>query len=152
MKGGAAAMIGGLRRSSEFKGELTVLNAGERASPDDTVISRTILVVEDEVLLRMVISDELRKVGYAVIEVADAQEALDALAHKFEVKLIVSDIQLPGTIGGLELARLVRTSHPAIKIVLTSGRSGDGGVEHDGFFQKPYDTNQLINHIAALLD
>jgi CheY-like chemotaxis protein len=145
---GDEAVVGAFRKRTEYKGELTDFEVSQRQA----TIWPTILVVEDEVLLRMVISDELRNVGYTVIEVADAQEALDALAHKFDVKLIVSDIQLPGAIGGLELAQLVRASHPAIKIVLTSGRFGDGGAEHDGFFQKPYDTNQLINHIATLLN
>jgi two-component system, response regulator PdtaR len=146
-------MIGGSRRRGEFRGELAALNAGELPSRQQAAISPTILVVEDEVLLRMAVADQLRNVGYRVIEVADAQQALDALAHKFDVKLIVSDIQLPGALDGLGLARLVRATHPAIKIVLTSGRFGDAdGSECDGFFQKPYDANRLINHIGTLLD
>jgi PleD family two-component response regulator len=53
-----------------------------------------ILVVEDEVLVRMVIADQLRNAGYTVIEAADAQQALDTLAHGFDVKLVMSDIQM----------------------------------------------------------
>jgi CheY-like chemotaxis protein len=146
-------MTGSSRRRAELTGELTALNAGELPSRHQAAISPTILVVEDEVLLRMAIADALRNVGYRVIEVSDAQQALDALAHKFDVKLIVSDIQLPGALDGLGLARLVRATHPAIKIVLTSGRFSDAGsAEHDGFFQKSYSANQLINHITTLLD
>lgn len=118
----------------------------------DASQQRTILLVEDEPLLRMAIAGELRNAGYGVIDVVDAQQAIDALAHKSDVQLIVSDIQLPGAPNGLGLAQLVRASRPAIKIVLTSGRFRDAhGDEYEGFFEKPYDTNQLINHIATIL-
>jgi two-component system, response regulator PdtaR len=111
-----------------------------------------ILVVEDEVLVRMVIADQLRNAGYTVIEAADAQQALDTLAHGFDVKLVVSDIQMPGSMDGIELARVVRSAHPAIKIVLTTGHVEKAvGVEHDGLFGKPYDAAMIIKYIETLL-
>jgi two-component system, response regulator PdtaR len=113
----------------------------------------TVLVVEDEVLVRMVIADNLRNARYIVIEASNAHEALDLLHNGVDVRLIFSDVQMPGTMDGIALARIVRSEFPVIKIVLTSGNlTRLDGVEYDGFFPKPYDTDQIIKHINTLLD
>jgi two-component system, response regulator PdtaR len=113
----------------------------------------TILVVEDEVLVRMAIADNLRRALYTVVEASNAHEALDLLRNTVDVRLIFSDVQMPGTMDGVAFARIVRSEFPVIKIVLTSGhpRSFDW-TEHDGFFPKPYRIDQIIKHIKALLD
>jgi two-component system, response regulator PdtaR len=119
----------------------------------ETVVRPTILVVEDEVLLRMVIADGLREAGYRVIEAANAEQALDALDHSFDVRLILTDVQMPGSLDGVGLARIVRCAFPTIKIVLTSGRFGEvKGAEHDAFFAKPFDPIEVVEHIATLID
>jgi two-component system, response regulator PdtaR len=100
----------------------------------------------------MVIADQLRDAGYTVIEAADAQQALDTLAHGLGVKLVVTDIEMPGSMDGVELARVVRSEHPTIKIVVTTGHVEKAvGVEHDGLFGKPYDAATIIEHIETLL-
>jgi len=115
-------------------------------------IRPTILVAEDEVLLRMMIADQLRSAGYSVVEAASAQEALDVLAHCFDVKLILSDVRMPGSMDGVGLARLVRSEYPGVKVLLTSGHSpAIDAVEHDGFFPKPYDPAQIIIHIKTFV-
>ena len=114
----------------------------------------TILLVEDEVLIRLMIADKLRDAGYTVIEASNAQEALEVLRHSsVTVRLILSDIQMPGALEGVGLARKVRSEYPVIKIVLTSGylRALDW-TDHDGFFSKPYNPDRLIQHIKTLLD
>lgn len=112
----------------------------------------TILVVEDEVLLRMLIADELRAAGYAVAEAPDGHQALDTLSGGARVRVIFADIQMPGSINGIDLARWVRSRHPHIKIVLTSAHyAAIDEVEHDGFFPKPYDTRRVISHVGSLL-
>ena len=114
----------------------------------------TILLVEDEVLVRLMIADKLRNAGYAVIEASNAHEALEMLRHSnVAVRLILSDIQMPGALDGIGLARKVRSEYPVIKIVLTSGylRALDW-TDHDGFFCKPYNPDSLIQHIKTLLD
>jgi two-component system, response regulator PdtaR len=113
---------------------------------------RTILVVEDEVLLRMFIADELRSAGYNVLEAFDAGEALDLLSFR-PVQLLFSDIRMPGPMNGIELARAIRSRYPEIKVVLTSAESFSAGhrTEYDGFFPKPCDTKRLIEHIKMLL-
>jgi CheY-like chemotaxis protein len=113
----------------------------------------TILVVEDEVLVRMAIADNLRNAGYTVIESSNAHEALELLRNGVDVRLILSDVRMPGTMDGLALAQTVRSEFPVIKIVLTSGdltRLNWAG--HDGFFRKPCDTARIIKHIKTLLD
>jgi two-component system, response regulator PdtaR len=112
-----------------------------------------ILVVEDEVLVRMVISDDLRNAGYRVIEASNADEALDLLRHNGDVRLILSDVRMPGNMDGVALAHKVRSEFPVIKIVLTSGGvTGCDWATRDGFFPKPYDAAQIIKHIKSLLD
>jgi CheY-like chemotaxis protein len=121
---------------------------------DAKKIRSAILVVEDEVLVRMMIADELRNAGYTVIEASTAHEALELLRQKgVEVQLVFSDVRMPGTIDGTALARSVRTEFPAIKIMLTSGNlAGLNGAKHDGFFLKPYDADRIIKHITTLLN
>jgi two-component system, response regulator PdtaR len=124
------------------------LQPGQERKPAPT----TILVVEDEVLVRMLIADQLRNAGFSVIEAADADEALALLAHTFNVRLVLSDIQMPGSMDGVGLTRAVRSTYPAVKVLLASGQAAVlDGVEHDGFFPKPYDVVQIVNHIKMLL-
>ena len=112
----------------------------------------TVLIVEDEILVRLFIAEQFRTAGYEVIEAANADEALDLLAHISSVSLIISDIRMPGSIDGLRLARIVRSEYPTTRIVLTSGHLPNvDSVDHDGFFLKPYDARKVIDHIKTLL-
>ena len=124
------------------------LRPGQEASPNHTV-----LIVEDEVFVRFMIADELRSAGYKVIEAATADQALDVLAHIAGVSVVISDIRMPGSMDGLRFARRVRSEYPSIRIVLTSGDVMNvDSVDHDGFFPKPYDVKEIINHIKTLFD
>jgi two-component system, response regulator PdtaR len=144
----------GLRNhAATLGGHRAVVGArGERSPKYGLPVQATILLVEDEVLIRMTIADQLRNAGYIVLEASSADEALELL-HGHAVRLLLSDIRMPGRMDGLELARTVRAKHPEIKVVLASGQSfsvshwGD----HDGFFPKPYDARRLIEHIRMLL-
>ena len=121
-----------------------------RAEPNT---GATVLVVEDEVLVRMAIADELRSAGYTVFEASNAHEALQVLRHSSDVRLIFTDIRMPGSIDGIKLARLIGSEYPALKIVLTSGHlAAVDWVEHDGFFPKAYNATKIIQHFKALLD
>jgi CheY-like chemotaxis protein len=125
---------------------------GDPYPRDESCDRGTILVVEDEVLERMAIADRLRQASYEVVEAGNAHEALEILRHSGEVKLIISDIGMPGSIDGVELARLARSEYPEIKIVLASGHLASlDWVEHDGYFRKPYDARDIIRHIETLI-
>ena len=113
-----------------------------------------ILLVEDEVLVRMTLADQLRSAGYVVLEASNADEALDLVHTKgHDVQLLLSDIRMPGRMDGVELARGIRAQHPLIKIVLASGESFSAihWGDTDGFFPKPYNARRLMEHIKMLL-
>ena len=82
---------------------------------------KRILIVEDDPLIRALLADRLRMSGYAIIEVATADEAMTAMSSGWEVHLVFSDVGLPGTMGGFTFAMWMRDHHPAIPMVLSSG-------------------------------
>ncbi len=126
---------------------------GELYPREEQQICSAILVVEDEVLVRMMIADELRNAGYTVLEASNADEALEVLRHSPKVGLVFTDLRMPGSMDGAEFADFVRSAYPVLKIVLTSGESAAVDLaEHDGFFPKPYDRAKVIQHIEALLE
>lgn len=124
---------------------------GELSPEGGKKVPSTIMVVEDEVLVRMLIADRLRGAGYTVIEAAHAHEAAEVL-RVTPVDLVLSDIRMPGSMDGIALARLLRSQYPAVKIVLTSGHLSEAGwAEHDGFFRKPYNADEIIKHVKSLI-
>jgi CheY-like chemotaxis protein len=114
----------------------------------------TILVVEDEVLIRLMISDHLRSDGFAVIEAASADEALKILQSSAPVHLLFTDVRMPGPVDGLALMEHARTMKPDLKIIVTSGHAAAGRLRDiaDDFFSKPYDLARVSARIAVLLN
>lgn len=108
-----------------------------------TPIKREIvLVVEDEPLLRMAAIDMVEDAGFDVVEATNADEAVRILEVRTDIRIVFTDIDMPGSINGLKLAAAVRDRWPPIDIVIVSGHvkpnSSDlppGSV----FFSKPYD-------------
>src|SRR6266480_5078418 len=89
---------------------------------DHTGIPRIVLVVEDEMLLRMRAVDMVEDAGYTSVEAVDADEALVILESRSDIELLFTDIQMPGSMDGLELAHAVHERWPLIKIILVSGQ------------------------------
>ena len=81
----------------------------------------TVLLAEDEVLLRMVIADDISALGWVVVEASSADEAIALLFSGLEFDLLLTDVHMPGKNDGLDLARLVRTERPAVRIAVMSG-------------------------------
>ena len=99
----------------------------------------TVLVVEDEAMMRTKLVEELEDAGYLVVEASDGTEAVDILTLRPDIKIVISDVRMPGPIDGVELCRRVRSGYPGIKIVLSSGEpNAADSAAHDGFFLKPY--------------
>src|SRR5262245_45670064 len=119
--------------------------------PSDGPAQATILLVEDEVLVRMSLADQLRRAGYVVFEASSAEEALDLLQGN-SVQLVLSDIRMRGSMDGAGLARAILAHYPQVKIVLASGQSfsAKNWGDSDGCFPKPYDPNRLMQHIKRL--
>jgi two-component system, response regulator PdtaR len=115
--------------------------------------SITVLVAEDDVILRVVVTEQLRDEGYNVLEASNAEEVLLVLRTGARVDLLFTDVTMPGTLDGIGLARVVRAEFPAVKVVIASGNALPQGVGEavDGFFAKPYHVPQLLGHIKALL-
>jgi two-component system, response regulator PdtaR len=113
----------------------------------------TVLVVEDEPLVRLMVAEELRDSGMRVIEAGTADEALEHLCAGDAVDFVFADIELPGSMNGLELARRVKTHFPNLKLLMTSGRVPAREVAANRpFIAKPYDIPEVIDRIRAALD
>lgn len=113
-----------------------------------------VLVVEDEPLVRMDLAASFGEAGFDVIEVANAHDAIAVLAAERRVAIIVTDIEMPGSMDGLELARVVRDRWPPIPIIAVSGRHTPQFGElpdKSSFFAKPYDISRLVDAARAYL-
>jgi DNA-binding NtrC family response regulator len=111
-------------------------------------------VVEDETFTRLAAVDLLSEAGLANYEAADADEALSTLAEHPEIGLIVTDVNMPGTMDGMSLARRVCRIRPDVGIIVTSGRRRipDAELPGDGtFLPKPYRPEQLIDAVERKL-
>jgi DNA-binding NtrC family response regulator len=98
-------------------------------------------------------TDTLEDAGLAAIGAKDADQALDILEHRSDITLMFTDINMPGSMDGLALAKLVKLSWPTIVVMMTSTSIPDWALCHlpEGvrFFSKPYDTVVLLKAIRA---
>ena len=114
----------------------------------------TVLVVEDEFLIRMDIVAFLEDEGFKVQEASNADEAIALLAASPDIKVLFTDIDMPGTMDGLKLAAAVRDRWPPVQIIVTSGHrqlSDELLPVHGRFFSKPYDNSRVINAIREMV-
>jgi CheY-like chemotaxis protein len=109
---------------------------------------QVVLVVEDEVVLRMAVSAHLRDAGFVVIEAVDAEEAVELLNANHRIRLMFSDITMPGPMDGDQLAALVSDRYPEIRILMTSGITQRG---RQPFLAKPYSFVELQRRIEEML-
>ena len=115
-----------------------------------------VLVVEDEILIRMVIADYLRSCGYRVIEAASADEAIVILQHtELEVDVVFSDIEMPGSMDGFELSKWLRANRPGVDVILAGSvaRAVDAAAElcDSGPVPKPYEPQMAADRIRQLM-
>jgi len=122
-------------------------NGAERAA--------TVLVVEDEILIRLAVADFLRDSGYRVFEASNAAEAQVVLrSADAAVEVVFSDVTMPGTMDGLALAAWIRREHPDVHVILTSGvASVVPAARHSvaAFVPKPYSYEALAAQIKRLI-
>jgi len=116
----------------------------------------TILVVEDEILVRMIIAQYLRDCGYRVIEAVSADEAIIVLSRsETPVDIVFSDIDMPGSMDGFGLSKWIRGNRPDIDVVLTGTVPRAVNAAHElcenGPLPKPYESQAVLNHIRRLL-
>jgi CheY-like chemotaxis protein len=113
----------------------------------------TVLVVEDEALLRMVIVLELEDAGFEVVAASNATEAIEYLVANKSISVMFTDVDMPGGIDGLKLAAAVRDRWPPIKIIVTSGvHKIDVSIlpEEGRFMPKPYSPEGVVRIIREM--
>jgi CheY-like chemotaxis protein len=111
-----------------------------------------IMVVEDEPFIRMLLADGLRDFGFTVIEAATADEAIAYPEMGTTFDLVLTDIKMPGSMNGLDLARLLRRDNPSFPIIIMSAHLGNQCVDDLGpFLQKPYRLDEAAKLVFGVL-
>ena len=121
---------------------------------DHSLLPHVVLVVEDEMMLRMRVVDMVEDAGYVPVEAVDADEAMTILRSRSDIALMLTDVQMPGSMNGLQLAHAVHKNWPPIKIILASGqlKLSDGDIPLDSrFFGKPLQSDEIIAEMREML-
>ena len=121
---------------------------------DHSVIPAVVLVVEDEMLLRMRTVDMVEDAGYTSVEAVDADEAVAILESRSDIALLFTDIQMPGSMDGLKLAHAVHERWPPIKIILVSGQLRLANIDipaDSRFFGKPLEAREMIVEMKNMI-
>jgi CheY-like chemotaxis protein len=106
-----------------------------------------VLVVEDEPLLRLAAVDFIREAGFETIEATNADEAIAVLEARDDIRIVFTDIDMPGSMDGLKLATAVRGRWPPIEIIVTSGKynvRADQLPARGEFIGKPYSERDVV--------
>ncbi|WP_299647856.1 PAS domain S-box protein [uncultured Tateyamaria sp.] len=142
-----------LKNTNAAKGKLS----GAEASDMPFGTGQVVLVVEDNPRVRRLSIERVRDLGYKTEEAENGDEAFALLSAGAQVDLVFSDLVMPGTLNGYDLAAKVRQEFPHIKILLTSGYASDvisgkmGGSADDRILHKPYRQSELAERLQALL-
>lgn len=113
---------------------------------------RRVLVVEDEVLIRLAIIDALQDAGFEVIEAASADDAMDIINEQ-AIHFLFTDVQMPGQLTGIDLAHAVAQRFPEAGILVASGRLTPEELDMPSsaeFLSKPYDFSTIVERLNSL--
>jgi two-component sensor histidine kinase/CheY-like chemotaxis protein len=119
-----------------------------------SAVVRAVLVVEDEMLLRMRAVDMVEDAGFTAVEAINADDAIAVLESRSDIELLFTDIQMPGSMDGLNLAYAVHERWPLIKIILVSGQlklTDNDKPPESRFFGKPLDVKQMIAEMQDMM-
>ena len=115
---------------------------------------KVVLVVEDEPLLRMMAVDLVEDAGFEAVEATDADQAVRILEKRTDIRIVFTDIDMPGSMNGMKLAAAIRDRWPPIEIILTSGHFDRQDVElpaRSVFFPKPYDRQTITDQLHRMV-
>jgi CheY-like chemotaxis protein len=118
------------------------------------LVPAVVLVVEDEMLLRMRAVGIVEDAGYTSVEAVDADEAVAILESRSDIALVFTDIQMPGSMDGLKLAHTVHRRWPPIKIILVSGQLKPANVDipaDSRFYGKPLEAKEMIAELQNMI-
>lgn len=113
-----------------------------------------LLLVEDEFLIRMTLSEALADAGFEVLEAEDADQALEMLASDSTIRLLLTDIQLPGSCNGRVLVERARQTRPTLPVIFMSGRLDTttvGRFGRDHFIAKPYLPSEICSAAREMI-
>jgi two-component system, response regulator PdtaR len=116
-------------------------------------ISSVVLVVEDEPLVRALAVDILEEAGFEVIEAPTADYAVLVLDQRSDIRVVFTDVDMPGRLNGFQLARIVQDHHHRIRVVIGSGKCRPGPADVAPgtiFLQKPYATSALVDAVRRM--
>ena len=121
---------------------------------DHSSVPAVVLVVEDEMLLRMRAVDMVEDAGFTSVEAVNADEAVAILESRSDIALLFTDIQMPGSMDGLKLAHAVHERWPPIKIILVSGQLKLANIDipaDSRFFGKPLEAKVMIAQMQSMI-
>lgn len=128
----------------------------DETPPESAPSQATLLLVEDEPLVRAVAADYLRELNYLVLEAEDAAQAMELLRHTMVLDLLITDVGLPNGMNGRQLADVSRQIKPALPVLFITGYAGDADMEHLApgmrLARKPFTLPALAMHVAAMLE
>lgn len=119
-----------------------------------TTMDGVVLVVDDEAIIRMGAVDLVESAGLRAIEANNADEAIHLLETRTDIRLVFTDIDMPGTMDGLKLSRYIRERWPPVKLIVASGKAIlDQSHLPEGarFFSKPYVGRSITDAIIELI-
>jgi len=123
-------------------------------TPDHSCIPAVVLIVEDEMMLRMSAVDMVEDAGYTPLEAQDAAEAVAILESRSDVALICTDIQMPGQMDGGGLAHAVHARWPVIKIIVVAGQLKLQDLDlppRSRFLGKPLNAGEVIAEMRDMI-
>lgn len=118
-----------------------------------TLTRQTVLVAEDEALIRLSIVADLEDAGFRVLEANNADEALAMLTAEPDIRILFTDVDMPPGMNGLMLAATVFEGWPPVRIIITSGLMDPSPSEmppNSLFFSKPYDPSRVLEAVREL--
>lgn len=117
------------------------------------VEKHVVLVVDDEPIIRMYATLLVEEAGYLAVEAATADEALAILEQRGDIRILFTDVEMPGSLNGLQLVEVVREKWPPIGLMVTSGHirvDPQKLPERARFFRKPYSESEIIRTLKSL--
>jgi CheY-like chemotaxis protein len=141
-----------------YVGEVALEETAPAASPLETVVSRTVLLVDDEPLIRMVAAEQLEELGYLVIEAGEARDAIKVLQTEQKIDLLLTDVGLPNGMNGRQLADIAREKRPYLPVLFITGYAETAVLNHGHLEQgmqiltKPFDLDALARHVKACIE
>ena len=114
-------------------------------------MSKCVLVVEDEPLIRLLVIDILSEAGFEVREAQDPAEALTVLKSDEQIDVLLTDVRMPGCIDGFELAEVAKRRRPELRVIVTSGYIARGDVPSGtNFLPKPFSASDLVKRVRQV--